>query len=378
MKKICIDNCFENNYAKLIIWQSERLKFAELMYDKSINECIEPYLVALFDARDSFFFYGWSLKFINYEGELPKFEKSKYECSFTFDKSKEYLLVRDEASFLSGICKAFNIKIEEISKDTLLKIGTNINALVEKIDDGIKEILSNFISHNLSDIESTVKDIATNFRNLNYFYLPSETIIYSTRNASLCIYLNKRYFSVSGYECDLAENLAKRNNSDIKNAFDYIKGFLNIDVICHLCDYTKGIIKESDNNVIVFHSGFKNNQINDYNKITFSCSEKKIISEICHQTSYNPSLALFFVTKEPCPTCRILIEEGASVVYLNDDLIVPYKVLCNDCLPIECNEDSQKLFYLLNDFYEYGYKRSINVGKVKQDTNGKLIINLDN
>lgn len=378
MIKVCIDNCFENNYAKLIIRQSERLKFAELMYDKNINECIEPYLVALFNARDSFFFYGWSLKFINYKGELPQFHSWKFEKSLEFDKKKEHLSILDEGSFLSGICKVLNIKIEEVSKDTLLKVGTNINALVEKIDNGIKEILSNIASRNLSDIESTTKDIANKFRNLNYFYLPPETIVYSKRNASLCIYLNKRYFSASGYKCDLEENLPKDKKSDIKDAFDYIKDFLNVDVVCHLCAYTKGIKKESDKNVIIFHSDFRNDQTNDCSKTMFSCSEKKIVSEIFHQTNYNPSLALFFVTKEPCPTCRILIEEGASVVYLNDDLIVPYKVLCNDCLPIECNEDSQKLFYLLNDFYEYGYKRSINVGKVKQDTNGNLVINLDN
>lgn len=280
------------------------------------------------------------MKFINYEGELLQFEKSKYENSFTFDKSKEHLLIFNEALFLSGICKVFNIKTEIVSKKFLLKVRKDINDLVENFNDGIKGILSNIVSNNLNEIGLIIEDIKSKFKSLNYSLLPFATIIYSKRNACLCRYSKKRYFSASGYECDLAENLGKESSSDIKDAFNHIKDFLNVDVVCHLCDYTKGIKKESDKNFIIFHSDYRNSQTNNCSKITFSCSEKKIVSEIYHQTSHNPSSALFFVTKEPCPTCRIIIEEGANVVYLNDDLIVPYKVLCIGYLPIECDEDS--------------------------------------
>ena len=116
MIKVCIDNCFENNYAKLIIWQSERLKFAELMYGKEINECIEPYLVALFDARDSFFFYGWSLKFINYEGKLPKFDESNYKNSFAFDEKKSICQFLMKLHFFLEYVKYLILKLKKFQK----------------------------------------------------------------------------------------------------------------------------------------------------------------------------------------------------------------------------------------------------------------------
>ena len=347
MEKICIDKYLDNNYATLIKWQTERLQIARECFCNKVKNCLVCFFLSLFSIRETLHFVKYCFSFVNYTGRLIKNNEPHYEIGFHFD-NKDYLIIDDESYFVSFVYNLFKWfhKEDFVAKETASKLNGIIDSLISILDKNIKEIVLDFSSMpaSMGETATSIKKQMSGYdlSNLEKFK------IYSKRNVALCCYDKKLYFAASGYRLDMPDVI--KNNKEIKNAFCEIEKTLNFPIMCHLCEYTKGI-SDKTNGVVTF-SNFAATSQPDQGRRIFSCAEKKIVSEIDRKPGYNPSNAFFIVTKEPCPTCIRLMDTGAKVFYLDDDAMYPYKTIVSisEDRPLQ-NNDECELFFRLNEAY---------------------------